>query len=114
MARQAKLLPARGQPDEPWEEGSTLPRSAESIGRVIGTLQRQLDSARNRLATAGMNGNRRSRTHHDSRRKLETGQARGTGSTRGARANDISRTSSTSESDSKSRSTRNVTRGPTA
>jgi len=37
MARQGKVLPAR------------LLRSAESIGRVIGSLQRQLDTARSRF-----------------------------------------------------------------
>lgn len=43
MARQQKKLPAR-RPSATDE--SLLIRSAESLGRVIGTLQRQLDAAR--------------------------------------------------------------------
>jgi hypothetical protein len=39
MAKQGKVLPAR----RPRGKESLLIRSAESIGRVIGTLQRQLD-----------------------------------------------------------------------
>ena len=47
MARYGKVLPAR-RPRE--EDDSILLRSAETIGRVIGTLQRQLDGARGRLS----------------------------------------------------------------
>jgi hypothetical protein len=50
MAKQGKLLPARRQRDEPRDEDSVLLRSAESIGRVIGSLQRQLDGARSRVS----------------------------------------------------------------
>ena len=46
MAKQGKALPARRQRDM---ESSLFLRSAESLGRVIGTLQRQLDSASKRL-----------------------------------------------------------------
>lgn len=53
MAKQRRLLPARKQRDQAQVEGSILLRSAESIGRVIGTLQRQLDGARGRLAGIG-------------------------------------------------------------
>lgn len=62
MAKQGKTLPAR-RPRE--MESSLFLRSAESLGRVIGTLQRQLDSAAKRQtysveeagATASTNGN---------------------------------------------------------
>ena len=61
MAKRGKVLPAR-RPRE--EDASILLRSAETIGRVIGTLQRQLDGARGRLSefafddtTLGTNGN---------------------------------------------------------
>ena len=47
MARHGKVLPAH-RPRE--EDDSILLRSAETIGRVIGTLQRQLDGARGRLS----------------------------------------------------------------
>jgi hypothetical protein len=50
MAKQKKLLPARKPRDRPQNGDSILLRSAESVGRVIGSLQRQLDSARLRLA----------------------------------------------------------------
>ena len=43
MARQGKTLPARGQNAT---NDSLLIRSAESLGRMIGSLQRQLDVAR--------------------------------------------------------------------
>ena len=50
MAKQGKLAVKRKQRYQSQDEDSILLRSAESIGRVIGTLQRQLDGARNRLA----------------------------------------------------------------
>lgn len=46
MAKQSKVLPAR----KPREEDSLLIRSAESLGRMIGTLQRQLDDASRKLS----------------------------------------------------------------
>jgi hypothetical protein len=45
MAKQGKVLPARRAPER---EPSVLLRSAESLGRVIGLLQRQLDGASKR------------------------------------------------------------------
>jgi hypothetical protein len=45
MAKQGKVLPAR----KPREEESLLLRSAESLGRMIGSLQRQLDDASRKL-----------------------------------------------------------------
>jgi hypothetical protein len=57
MARQRKTLPARRKNAI---DTSLLIRSAESLGRVIGSLQRQLDAARQLTArfdtTPGGNG----------------------------------------------------------
>jgi hypothetical protein len=46
MAKQGKALPARRQRET---ENSLFIQSAESLGRVIGTLQRQLDNVSRRL-----------------------------------------------------------------
>jgi hypothetical protein len=56
MARQIKLLPARKPRDRSRDDDSLLLRSAESLGRVIGALQRQLDGATRRLSHATGNG----------------------------------------------------------
>lgn len=47
MARQGKTLPARRTRSE--MDDSLLIRSAESLGRMIGSLQRQLDGASRKL-----------------------------------------------------------------
>ena len=57
MARQSKTHPARGANAT---NDSLLIRSAESLGRVIGSLQRQLEAARHltdRADAAGFRGN---------------------------------------------------------
>ena len=57
MARQSKTRPARR---ESATNDSLLIRSAESLGRMIGSLQRQLDAARHltgRADTAQISGN---------------------------------------------------------
>jgi len=46
MARQGKAIPGR----KPRDEESLLLRSAESLGRMIGLLQRQLDGAAKSMA----------------------------------------------------------------
>jgi hypothetical protein len=53
MARDGRTLPARRQRDA-FDE-SVLVRSAETLGRMIGALQRQLDGATKKLAAS--NGN---------------------------------------------------------
>jgi hypothetical protein len=58
MAKRRKALPARPPVDGAGEEHSLLLRSAESLGRVIGALQRQLDDASKRLSLDG-NGSAR-------------------------------------------------------
>ena len=50
MARQERVLPARKPGDRSRDDDSMLLRSAESLGRVIGALQRQLDGATKRLS----------------------------------------------------------------
>lgn len=54
MTKRKKVLPARKTGDRSRDDDSLLLRSAESLGRVIGELQRQLDGATKRLSdTAG-------------------------------------------------------------
>lgn len=54
MAR--KTIPARPARDRSREDESLLLRSAESLGRMIGSLQRQLEIATGRLANPKPNG----------------------------------------------------------
>ena len=54
MAKRRKAIPARKPRDRSRDDDSLLLRSAESLGRVIGALQRQLDDATKRLSTAGV------------------------------------------------------------
>jgi len=54
MAR--KRLPAQPARDRSRDDESLLLRSAESLGRMIGTLQRQLDIATGRMAATRTNG----------------------------------------------------------
>ena len=53
MAKRRKALPARPPTEGAGDEHSLLLRSAESLGRVIGALQRQLDDATRRLSLDG-------------------------------------------------------------
>lgn len=50
MTKRKKVLPARKLRDRSRDDESLLLRSAESLGRVIGSLQRQLDGVTKRLA----------------------------------------------------------------
>ena len=54
MAR--KTIPARPRRDRSREDESLLLRSAESLGRMIGSLQRQLEIATGRLQASKPNG----------------------------------------------------------
>ena len=56
MARQERVLPARKSGDRSRDDDSMLLRSAESLGRVIGALQRQLDGATKRLSLSNGDG----------------------------------------------------------
>jgi hypothetical protein len=57
MAR--KTIPARPSRDRSRDDASLLLRSAESLGRMIGSLQRQLDVAARQLAGGKPNGDAR-------------------------------------------------------
>jgi hypothetical protein len=59
MAR--KAIPAHPTRDRTRDNESLLLRSAESLGRMIGSLQRQLDVATGRLNAGKPNGNGRKR-----------------------------------------------------
>lgn len=50
MARREKAPPARRRDRVGVDDDSLLIRSAESLGRVIGALQRELDRATQRLS----------------------------------------------------------------
>ena len=50
MAKRDRVLPARKQRDRSREDETLLTRSAESLGRMIGSLQRQLDGAGKRIS----------------------------------------------------------------
>jgi hypothetical protein len=65
MAKQQKKLPARRRQHAMDE--SLLIRSAESLGRVIGTLQRQLDAARRLVGPTTVD--RRSNGHAPARQR---------------------------------------------
>jgi hypothetical protein len=56
MTKQGRILPAR-RPRAADDDESLLIRSAESLGRMIGSLQRQLDGASRMLGVAA-NGSR--------------------------------------------------------
>jgi len=59
MAKRRNAPPARKAREAQGEEHSLLIRSAESLGRVIGALQRQLDDASRRMGSSnGSNGRR--------------------------------------------------------
>jgi hypothetical protein len=73
MAKRRKTLPARKPRDR--DDDSLLLRSAESLGRVIGALQRQLDAATKRLSPA--NGDaRKLKTVARSRKTAKTATAK--------------------------------------
>ena len=62
MAKQKRALPARKRRDRSRDDESLLLRSAESLGRVIGALQRQLDDATRRLSATRRGTKKRSAT----------------------------------------------------
>ena len=76
MAKRTKTLPARKPRDRSRGDDSMLLRSAESLGRVIGVLQRQLDEATKRLATAGPNGKATTRTRAPRKKKATAARSR--------------------------------------
>ena len=87
MAR--KALPAHPARDRTRDE-SLLLRSAESLGRMIGSLQRQLDIATGRLNAGKPNGSGRKRVAARSSAKAMSGM---TGTSAGARKKSSARKS---------------------
>jgi hypothetical protein len=63
MAKRSKPLPAMTPRDRARDDDSLLLRSAESLGRVIGALQRQLDGATRRLARSNGSARATSNNH---------------------------------------------------
>ncbi len=89
MAKRA--LPSRKPRDRSRDDESLLLRSAESLGRVIGSLQRQLDDATRRLsATASGAWDRipplpgEKATRRGTKKRSATTKRAGTKNTRGA------------------------------
>jgi hypothetical protein len=80
MAR--KAIPAHPTRDRTRDE-SLLLRSAESLGRMIGSLQRQLDIATGRLKASKANGNGRKKVA--TARSSATAKSGTTGTSAGAR-----------------------------
>jgi hypothetical protein len=99
MAKRRKAPPARPAVGATGEEHSLLLRSAESLGRVIGALQRQLDDATRRLAStrnnhrpagagsdgAAARGAEKRQTAHRATAGKSAGMAAARGKTTGAR-----------------------------
>jgi hypothetical protein len=81
MAR--KPIPAHPTRDRSRDDESLLLRSAESLGRMIAALKRQLDLATGQLASGMPNGSSRKRAAAGARVKAK----RGASSTRGGARN---------------------------
>ena len=79
MAKRRKTLPARKPRDRSRDDDSLLLRSAESLGRVIGALQRQLDGATRKLAGSDGNGLAQRRRPRAVRKDAATKRKRSTG-----------------------------------
>ena len=79
MAKQRRALPTRRPRDRSRDDDSLLLRSAESLGRVIGALQRQLDGATRRLAGSGGNGLAQRRRARAATKGVATKRKRSTG-----------------------------------
>jgi hypothetical protein len=86
MAKRRKVLPARKPRDRSRDDDSLLLRSAESLGRVIGALQRQLDEATHRLKTAAPGAAAKKGTKRSRKTKGATKAAKGSRKTTRSRA----------------------------
>jgi hypothetical protein len=75
MAR--KTIPARPSRDRSRDDESLLLRSAESLGRMIGTLQRQLDVATGRLSGSKADGRVNANTKRSGKVKSGASKSRG-------------------------------------
>ena len=88
MAKRKTVLPTRKERDRSRDDDSLLLRSAESLGRVIGALQRQLDGATRRLAASGANDLAERRRPRAARKGAATKRKRST-ATKAAKAKSI-------------------------
>jgi hypothetical protein len=75
MAR--KTIPAHPSRDRSRDDESLLLRSAESLGRMIGSLQRQLDVATGRLSGSKTNGRVNDNAKRSVSAKSGAGNSRG-------------------------------------
>jgi len=88
MAKRKKVLPARKQePDRSRDDESLLMRSAETLGRMIGTLQRQLDGATKRLTKTaeGITSKRKTKQTSKKSKAASTRKTAGARTSGGAR-----------------------------
>jgi len=92
MARKTPAPPAR---DRSREDESLLLRSAESLGRVIGSLQRQLDIATGRFDGSKANGSAGRKTTAKRSVKAKSGATTSRG---GATSKSAARTSAARKS----------------
>lgn len=97
MAR--KTIPAYPSRDRSRDDESLLLRSAESLGRMIGSLQRQLDIATGRLEAAKPNGSGKKTS--GAKRSMKA--TSGTNGTRGKARKKSSGTTSTARKSAKKR-----------
>ena len=98
-----RTTPARMPGNPTGDEHSLLLRSAESLGRIIGTLQRQLDSATRRLSIHDNGGNGKGpngKRPSDKKKNRKSGKQAGAKKTVGVRTSK-SATSVASEARSK-------------
>jgi hypothetical protein len=91
MAKHGKTLPARRQRQA--FDSSLLIRSAESLGRVIGSLQRQLDGAAKRVIGNADEGSPTRRSNNGAAVPRKTTTVKKTTRTRVAKATPARKTS---------------------
>ena len=92
MAR--KTIPAHSRRDRSREDESLLLRSAESLGRMIGSLQRQLDVATGgRLPGSKVNGREHANAKRSAKAKSGASNSRGDARKRSGAGNSKARKS---------------------
>ena len=106
MAKQRKVLPARKTRDEE----SMLIRSAESLGRMIGSLQRQLDDAARNLPR-GLDGDATTRRDGNGQRLTNGNAARM--AKKATRADGVAKSSTTKAHSTTDRSSKRASKSDT-
>jgi hypothetical protein len=95
----ARRIPAHPSRDRSRAEESVLLRSAESLGRMIGALQRQLEIATGRVAASRPNGSSAKKTAPRNGNAQRAAKPQNGNAQRGTKArNGAQRTSSASKS----------------